>query len=263
MLIVGDEDSFDAVWVPRLWTAGADLTRLRTLDDGEYLDDLATTARRLARTIEQESISLVVFDQLLDHVPGGTGGEAINNPKAVRQALTPLRRVAADQQAAVLGLLHPTKGNPRSFRDLVAGSHQFNAVSRSSLLLAQDPDGDDDTRRVLVRGKGNYSAAPRSLEFAIIGEAVTLNNETFDVSKVVNVADGDRTIDDLLNPAAAPVRAELEDALEPLLTGEPQSLADLARAVDRDPKDGSVRNALNALKAQGIAAKVQTGWKRA
>ena len=35
-------------------------------------------------------------------------------------------------------------------------------------------------------------------------------------------------------------RSELAD----LLTDEPQSLADLARAVGREPKDGSVRNAL-------------------
>ena len=261
VLIVGDEDAFEPIWVPRLYAAGADLTRVLTLDDGEYLDDFSTAALRLARAVERDEIGLVVFDQLLDHVPGGLTGEAVYNPKHVRQALVPLRRVSFDRNIAALGLLHPIKGNPRSFRDLIAGSHQFNAVSRSSLFLGVDPDGGEHDR-ILVRGKGNYSAAPRSLEFTIAAEAIELNRHTFEVPKVVNVVEGDRTIDDLLKPPSAPVRAELEERLEPLLTDEPQTLAALARAVERDPRDGSVRNALKALEARKIAEQVKGGWKR-
>ena len=77
----------------------------------------------------------------------------------------PLRRVAGAHGIAAVGLLHPIKGRAKSFRELMAGSHQFNAVSRSSLLLGVDPL--DQDRRVLVRGKGNHSAAPRSFEFRI------------------------------------------------------------------------------------------------
>ena len=261
VLIIGDEDAFEPVWVPRLWAAGADLTRVLTLDDGEYLDDFATAQLRLGRAVERDEIGLVVFDQLLDHVAGGPDGSAVYNPKHVRQALVPLRRVAFERNIAAVGLMHPIKGNPRSFRDLLAGSRQFNAASRSSLLLGRDPEGGDHDR-ILVRGKGNYSAAPRSLEFTIAAEVVDLNRHIFEVPKVVNVTDGERTIDDLLKPAVAPVRAELEQALEPLLTSEPQSLADLARAVDRGPKDGTVRNALKALHERKIAEQVESGWKR-
>jgi hypothetical protein len=59
-------------------------------------------------------------------------GAAIYNPKHVREKLKPIRRIAAACDVAVLGLLHPIKGKAVSFRDLMAGSHQFNAVSRSS-----------------------------------------------------------------------------------------------------------------------------------
>ena len=52
---------------------------------------------------------------------------------------------------AILASLHPNKGTRGNFRDLVSGSHAFNAQSRSSLLLAQHPD--DERRRVLVRGE--------------------------------------------------------------------------------------------------------------
>jgi DnaB-like helicase N terminal domain/AAA domain len=261
VLIIGDEDAFEPIWVPRLWAAGADLTKLRTLDDSEYLDDLKADADRLAVTIQQEEIGLLLLDQLLDHVSGGAHGEAIYNPKAVREAMKPLRRVAGEQGIAALGLLHPIKGNVSSFRQLIAGSHQFNAVSRSSLLLGVDPD--DEARRLLVRGKGNHSAAPRSFEFTIVAEGVELNQYAFEVPRVAGEGEGDRTIQDLLKPSAAPVREALKEELAPLLTDKPQTRADLARAVGRDAKDGSVGNALKGLEGEGRAEKVDGGWVRA
>jgi hypothetical protein len=178
--------------------------------------------------------------------------------------MLPVRRVAGEQGVAALGLLHPNKGNVSSFRQLVAGSHQFNAVSRSSLLLAADPE--DDDRRVLVRGKGNHSAVPRSFEFAIATEDVELYEHRFEMPKIVDEGEGERTINDLLKagPPDAPVRDELAEQLAPLLTDEPQKLADLATAVGREPKDGSVRNALGWLEEKGRAEKVDRGkWKRA
>jgi hypothetical protein len=262
VLIVGDEDCFEPIWVPRLCAAGADLTKLRTLEDGEYLDDLIIAERRLAAAIESDGIGLVLFDQLLDHVPGGVNGEAIYNPKNVRQAMAPLRPVAAERGVAALGLLHPIKGNAPSFRQLVAGSHQFNAVSRSSLLLAADPE--DESRRVLVRGKGNHSAAPRSFEFKIAADVVELNGHTFEVPKVVDAREGERSAQDLMKTGTseAPVREKLAKELEPLLTPSAQSRAALARAVDRDPKDGSVLNALKWLEEQGRATRgTSGGWR--
>jgi hypothetical protein len=177
--------------------------------------------------------------------------------------MMPLRRVAGELGVAAVGLLHPTKAKVSSFRQIVAGSHQFNAVSRSSLLLGEDPV--DEERRVLVRGKGNHSAAPRSFEFVIAAEDVDLYGHHFEVPKVVNEGEGERTIHDLLNAhPAAPVRDELAEQLAPLLTDEPQKQTDLARAVGREPSDGSVRNALAWLEEKGRAKKVNRGkWTRA
>ena len=262
VLVIGDEDSFEPIWVPRLYAAGADLTKLRTLDDGEYVDDFRKVEDGLASAIADEGIGLVLLDALLDHVPGGAGGGEIYNPKSVREALKPIRRVAATKGIAVLALMHPIKGTPSNFRQLVAGSHQFNAVSRSSLLLAADPT--DDQRRVVVRGKGNHSAAPRSIEFRIAAEAVDLNAHTFEVPKVVDLAEGERTVADLLKlTPAAPVREELAERLADRLTDEPKTRADLARAVDRSPKDGSVLNALEWLELNKRAERTpEKRWKR-
>ncbi|MGH2964410.1 MAG: AAA family ATPase [Solirubrobacterales bacterium] len=257
-LIIGDEDGFESVWVPRLYAAGGDLGRLRTLDDGEYLDDLSARADDLSIAIERDEIGLIVLDQVLDHVNGGTDGSAVFNPKNVRQAMMPLRRVAGHYGIAAVGSLHPNKRKAGSFRELVAGSHQFNAVSRSSLLLGEDPE--DKRRRVLVRGKGNHSAVPRSFEFRIGVREFELNDHGFEMPVVEDAEDGDRTVEDLLaTPPAAPVTDPLADKLSGLLTDEEQPLAHLARGVDRDPKDGSVRNALDKLRRDGRAEKGSDG----
>ena len=264
VLVIGDEDAFEPVWVPRLEAAGADLSMMRTLDDGEYLDDLGSRAEGLAKTLETEQIGFVLLDALLDHIPAGDNGAGVYNPKSVRQALLPLRRIAGERDIAALGLLHPIKGNVTSFRQLLAGSHQFNAISRSSLLLGEDPD--DDSMRVLVRGKGNHSAAPKSFEFKIAPGLVDLNGHTFEVPRIVGEREGERTVRDLLaGGPTAPVREGLADQLAGLLTADEQSLAGLARAVGRERTDGSVRRALTQLVEDGRASRgtggKNQGWR--
>jgi hypothetical protein len=255
--------------VPSIWAAGGDLSRLRTLDDGEYIDDFATVEEPLAAAIDREQIGLLLLDALIDHIPGGEGGASIYNPKHVREMLKPIRRVTARMDVAALGLLHPIKGKVSSFRQLMAGSHQFNAVSRSSLLLTKDPD--DETQRVLVRGKGNHSAAPRSIEFTIVADAFELNGHGFEMPKVVNLVEGDRTVDDLLRATPdAPVRDELAEQLTDVLTTEPKTLADLARAVGATRRTAasatrstpsSARSEQNGLTPAGGNRSAETGTK--
>ena len=258
VLVIGDEDAFEPVWVPRLEAANADLSMLRTLDDGEYLDGLGTRAEGLAETLEAEQIGFVLLDALLDHIPAGDNGQGVYNPKSVRQALLPLRRIAGERDIAALGLLHPINGNVTSFRQLLAGSHQFNAISRSSLLLGEDPE--DDSTRVLVRGKGNHSAAPRSFEFKTAPSLVDLNGHTFEVPRIIGEHEGERTVRDLLEGGPkAPVREGLADQLEGLLTANVQSQAALARAVGRERTDGSVRRALLLLEEEGRASRGTLG----
>lgn len=259
VLIIGDEDGFESVWVPRIYAAGGDLSRLRTLDDGEYLDDLAQRADDLSAAVEREEIGLIVLDQVLDHVPGGRDGSAVYNPKNVRQAMMPLRRVAGQHGVPAVGLLHPVKGRAGSFRELIAGSHQFNAISRSSLLLGVDPE--DRGRRILVRGKGNHSAAPRSFEFRLGVRLFELNDYGFEMPVVDDAEEGDRLVEDLLS-SSTPVRDDLSDRLASEVTMQPRTLADLARAVDRGPKDRSVRRALETLREQGVVTKSEGGWCR-
>jgi len=194
--ILGDEDGFDSVWVPRLHAAGADLSRVHLIErpDGGYVE-LHADRDRLACAVDLEQIRVLYLDALIDNL-----GASVDDwrAKQVRDALAPARQIARDQDVAVLGALHPNRSGS-SFRQLMAGSIAFNAVSRSSLMLAEHPE--DPDRRVLVRGKGNLSAAPDAVEFDIDGHRFTANSHTFNVPVARHFSTSDLTVDDLLTQA--------------------------------------------------------------
>lgn len=260
VLIVGDEDSFDSVVVPRLYAAGADLDLIETLsdEDGDALD-VRADAERLTKLIRERGYRLLYIDALLDIL----GADADDwRSKDVRDRLRPIRHVARDTDVAALASLHPNKGSRGTFRDLVSGSHAFNASSRSSLLLAPHPE--DEDRRVLVRGKGNLSAAPAAFEFEIQGRELEINGHGFSLPVVADTQETALGVEDVVKPQReAPVRESLADEIDAVGTGEIQGRADIARALGREPSDGSVGRALNQLEDQGRWEKVDRGkWRR-
>ena len=261
VLVVGDEDSFDSVILPRLHAAGADFALVDELFEEEGADvlDVRRDAEGFRQLLRAGDYALVYIDALLDVLAVDIDDW---RSKPVRDALRPLRRAARDVGVTVLGSLHPNKGARSSFRDLVSGTHAFNASSRSSLLLAQHPD--DEGRRVLVRGKGNLSAPPSSFEFAIEGRDLEINGHGFSLPVVADEGEGELSVEDMLRPERpAPVREKLADQIDALGTGEIQTRSELARGVDREPDDRSVDRALHQLEEDGRWIKEGRGkWRR-
>jgi AAA domain len=234
--LVGDEDSFQHVWTPRLHAAGADLGRVKSIDrpEGGYIE-LKADRDRLATAIDLEQIEFVFFDALIDNLGAGVNDW---HGREVREALQPLRLIARELDIAVTGSMHPNKRGA-NFRELVAGSSAFNAVSRSSLLLAQHPE--DEDRRVLCRGKGNLSAMPDAVEFALTGEKFEANGHTFNVPKATGFIVGDVTIDELIDKSGERTVehskvAEAAEIIEALLPkdGEWHPAADIYQACEAD-----------------------------
>ena len=209
--VLGDEDSFDDVWTPRLYAAGANLARVKQIDrpDGGFVH-IREDRDKLVLACQEHELRVLFFDQLLDNLGVGTDDW---RQKAVRDALQPLRSVARELEIAALGCLHPNKRGG-SFRELVAGAPAFNAVSRSSLLLAQHPE--DENLRLLVRGKGNLSPKPNPVEFQIVEHSFEANGHTFKVPQATGFDyDGQVDIEDLFdNGAGRDEYTQLAEACE-------------------------------------------------
>jgi len=99
--ILGDEDSFDDVWAPRLHAAGADLSRVCQIErpDGGYVE-LREDRAKLAAVARAEGLRVLFLDALLDHLGVGVDDW---RAKAVRDALRPARTLARDLDLAFLG----------------------------------------------------------------------------------------------------------------------------------------------------------------
>jgi hypothetical protein len=200
--IIGDEDSWQDVWVPRLHAAGADLDRIKLIEHGDgSLIELAASRSGLSRIVSEEKIALIYLDSLVDNLGAQTDDW---RAKQVREALAPARQIARELGSAVLGSLHPNKGGG-NFRQLVSGSVAFNALSRSSLLLAEHPE--DPDRRVVVRAKGNLSARPEAVEFSIEGHTFSTESHTFNVPRAVDFSTSALTTEDLLAKPTMPAPA--------------------------------------------------------
>jgi hypothetical protein len=257
VLIVGDEDGFDSVIVPRLAAVDADLGMVLDLPvgpDGPL--DVGRDAPALAALIKEHDIGAIVIDQLLDNL-----GLGVDNwrDKQVREALAPLRRLARELDIAPIASLHTIKAPARTFRERVAGTQQFNALARSSLLIAEHPE--DTDRRVLLRGKGNYSQRPPALEFKIASRTVDLNGHHFDVGAVDALSDSTLTVDQVLGvPRVSLTKADQGRKLitETLADGEWHPAADvLARLADVEIGD---REASRLATSLGVERKKSTGF---
>jgi hypothetical protein len=103
----------------------------------------------------------VIADPLFAFLSGGCS----LNDGAVRQALTPLARVAEEARAAVPMVRHLTKGGGRQAIYRGSGSIALVGMARTAFLVGRSPD--DPGLHVLACTKNNLAARPPSLGYRI------------------------------------------------------------------------------------------------
>jgi hypothetical protein len=258
VLVVASEDGISDTWRPRLELADADLEKVAFLDLSALPTDwnVRDGIEQLREAIDETGAQFVHVDALLDQMPSPRGGESVNSPTFVRQALGPLKALVRELEIAVEFGLHPPKARSADYRDLVQASQAFSAIPRVGLLVAYHP-GDDvddpDRRRVVIRGKGNLGRDPGALEFHVVGRALTHGDgRTTDREVVVdvqpsaiNLADlaPDRTIGTLREPSKT---ERATDMLRELLADGQRHPAGVIRAQLAERRlggDSVVRNA--------------------
>ncbi len=179
VLIIGDEDSWEHQWVPKLRVAGAnlrliDFARTRDVDAQEgdpddsimLPDDVDTLGEKI------EDFALVVIDPLESHQKGA---KSAFDPQENRQLQAPLIRVAHRSGAAIVGTIHTNRDKGTSSRSRMGGSITKRQSARHVLLLGWSPDDPDEKspKRVLIPDKSNLIGPDekRAISLELDGES--------------------------------------------------------------------------------------------
>lgn len=191
-LVIEGEDPVDTVTVPRLMAAGADLSRVTLVSQG---DDLLTADHLQEAARGVEDLRLVVLSPIRKLI---LDNQAANTE--VRRRLEPLIEWSRARGVGLIGVMHPVKGNTRHRADALAGSPAYTELARAVHVAAideADPNPDELTRtRLLVSAKANL--APAGIRHAYRIETAYAGD--IETSRVVWLTPG--------SEAAAPAYAE-------------------------------------------------------
>lgn len=267
----GEDDPTDTL-APRLVAAGADQSRVYFVGDvphgpGARPFDPAKDMGALRAVIEQAGgASLVIIDPIVS----ATEGDSHKNGET-RRGLQPVVDLAANLDAAVLGVTHFTKGSEgRSPIDRVTGSLAFGALARVVMVAAKDKDADDGkpAPRALLRAKSNIGPDDGGFHYELQNRPL---HEHPDIVASVVAWRGpiEGSARDFL--AGAEAKPKESDAEKVTALREAQDwLADFLKdgaRLEKDIKDAahgpsiSYRTLVRAKKALGVKSRKTTlGW---
>jgi 5S rRNA maturation endonuclease (ribonuclease M5) len=169
VIVASAEDAPSHTQVPRLIAAGADRDKVFFIsmarDDFESDISLPDDIEAIERAIVEHDAALVIVDPLTAHL-----GAEVNSHKDqdVRRALGPLARVADRTGCAIVAVVHLNKVISSDLFMKIGGSVGIGAAARSILLVATDPEGEDQgPDRVVVHGKSNVGPYAPTLRFKV------------------------------------------------------------------------------------------------
>jgi AAA domain len=242
VLISSSEENYSAFVRPKLEAAGADLSRIRFVDELLWPDH----AEWLEQAIGAIEARLVIVDPLLAHLNGRVDSYRDHD---VKLALRPLIALAERSGCTCLAVHHLTKNTDKGALLSGQASGAFSNTARVVLGMAQ---GEEDEIRVVGILKSNVG--PTGLERKARIEAVSVEGFTERYPRLVDAGSSEHTIDQLLSHSRArvPTTQLRELVLRELTSGDkPRShLDDCANEIGASG-EMLYRRALVPLKREG------------
>lgn len=154
------EDGLGDTIKPRLLAAGADCTRINTIN--ERVNPVTMTDGRLEESIDEVGAKLLILDPIQAYL-----GAKIDMNKAneIRPIFAQLGRVAEDNECAIVLIGHQGKNQTYSELQSLLGSTDQVAAARSVLTVTKHPN--DKTLSLINHTKSSLSARGKSLSFCI------------------------------------------------------------------------------------------------
>lgn len=199
-IIIGPEDDWDTVMVPRLKAAGADLNRIYKIDVETAIDDHVAQTRSIKFPLDVDMIEEAMAEigaklLIVDPAPSLMQGD-MNKVQDVRSSYEPLIALAQRHEIALVLINHFGKGGG-SVSAKLSGSHAWRDLTRSYLAFATDEESGE---RIFSQDKNNYGESKGSYKFALESMDVTTDDgETASVARVNFLGETDQTVGDIIN----------------------------------------------------------------
>ena len=166
VVILADEDATAKRVIPALLAHGADMQRVRILDDtrgmmllGESLPAIETGIQALQQDGSITALGLVVLDPVITILSGARNS---NEPMEARRAIAPLQKFAETLGVPVLGIHHFRKSSGsnqrRDLQDDVLGPSAWTQIARITwrfLEISHEWDMDDRGHTHILCARGN------------------------------------------------------------------------------------------------------------
>jgi len=238
-LYLDGENGEHEIW-RRVHTLGMPATGVQVIDASGF--DLRTHLDLLREAILEHRPDLVVLDSFRSLTPGLDE----NDTKQTSSVIDPLRRLFHELGPAGL-LIHHTNKAGKDFR----GASSIRDSVDVLWHLGRHEGDQDTTRRFLACRKMRVAAEPERIWLRL----------AIDRGRVL-IDRAEPPEDNGPAQPAQPVRAMLSDQILDAMNGTPLRLSEIAGLVGRQPKDGSVRNALAALVGDGLVSRDGTTYTK-
>jgi AAA domain len=205
--------------------------------------DLRAGLAELRAATEEERPDLLVLDSFRSLWRGNE-----NDTGEAAAALDPLRHLAHQLNVGIV-LIHHQGKQGIGYR----GSTSIGASAEHLLSLERVSGDPDRTRRKLSNDGGCRFDAEVADRWLSIEADPRLGFLVIDPAEPFDTSDDEAA-------RTAPVREAISSRIEALLTPTAKRRPELARAVNRDPKDQTVRRALRELAEAGLAKETPEGW---
>lgn len=160
LYISSEDDAADTIR-PRMEQMGADLKRVRVLDDFLVFDEKGQ--QRLRDELEKYTPDLVVIDTLYSFLSDKVD---LGKPTSIRAGLHQLDKLFKEYGPAVITIRHWTKGGKGKAIYRGVGSIDVIGVARTALAVAKHPE--NENFRILAQVKNNIGAKQQSFVYEIV-----------------------------------------------------------------------------------------------
>lgn len=169
------EDGLGDTIKPRLRSAGADLTRINTINERD--NTVTMTDERIENSVCELGAKLLILDPIQAYLGAKTD---MNKANEVRPIFAQLGRVAEDNECAIVLIGHKGKNQMYGELQSLLGSTDQVAAARSVLTVTKHPN--DKTLSLINHTKSSLSASGKSLTFSIDENGRIVWGDFFDIT---------------------------------------------------------------------------------